>query len=171
MRKIELLPKIWYNNQGKIKRKEKFMNKKQRIIILMLIIGLIIIDQIIKITYTKTQGINIEKTSDNMSYILISIMAIIILVRYILNNNSFIKMDSRIILSFAIAGATSNVIDRFCVGNVINNIKIPSFIDINLSYIYILITWIGMAIVLTRYTVNQIKEKKKSGNKNNNSPK
>jgi len=147
------------------------MSKNQKIIILVLITILIIIDQIFKITYITTQGINIEKTSDNTSYILISIIAIIAIVRYILNDNSFIKIDSRIILSFAIAGATSNVIDRLWTGNVINNIKVPSFTDINLSYIYILITWIGMAVILTKYSINRIKEKKQSGNKNNNSSK
>jgi len=147
------------------------MSKNQKIIILVLITILIIIDQIFKITYITTQGINIEKTSDNTSYILISIIAIIAIVRYILNDNSFIKIDSRIILSFAIAGATSNVIDRLWTGNVINNIKVPSFTDINLSYIYILITWIGMAVILTKYSINRIKEKKESGSKNNNSTK
>ena len=144
------------------------MNKKQKIIILILIIGLIIIDQMLKITYIATQGINIEKAADNTSYILISIVAIITMIRYIVSDNSFIKIDSRIILSFAIAGATSNVIDRLWVGDVINNIKMPSFTDINLSYIYILIMWIGMAIILTRYSIKRIKEKK-SENKNNNS--
>ena len=145
------------------------MNKKQKKIILFLITGLIIIDQIFKIRYIMNQNINIEKSVDNLSYILISIIAIIVLIKYILNNNSFIKIDSRITLSFAIAGATSNIIDRLWLGNVINNINIPSFTDINLSYIYILITWIGMAVILTRYSIHRIKEKKESGNKNNNS--
>ena len=144
------------------------MNKKQKIIILVLITGLIITDQILKIIYITKQGINIEKSSDNTKYILISIIAIIVLVRYMLNNNSFIKMDSRIILSFAISGAISNIIDRIWKGNVINNIKLLSFTDINLSYIYILITWIGMAVILTKYSINRIKEKK-SGNQNDNS--
>ena len=147
------------------------MSKKQKITILIIVIGLIIIDQILKITYITKTGINVEKTTDNISYIIISIIAIIAIIRYILNDNSFIKMDSRIILSFAIAGATSNMIDRIWARNVINNIKIPSFTDINLSYIYIAITWIGMAAILTRYSINRIKEKKEIGNKNNNSPK
>ena len=145
------------------------MSKKQKITILIIVIGLIIIDQILKITYITKTGINIEKTTDNISYIIISIIAIIAIIRYILNDNSFIKMDSRIILSFAIAGAISNMIDRIWAGNVINNIKIPSFTDINLSYIYIAITWIGMAGVLTKYSIDRIKEKKEIGNKNNNS--
>ena len=146
------------------------MTKKQTIIILALVIVLTTIDQILKFIYITKQGIEKQKTTDNISYILISIISIIILVRYIINNNQFIKMDSRIILSFAIAGATSNIIDRIWAGNVINNIKIPSFTDINLSYIYITITWIGMAVILTKYSINRIKEKKESnGNKNNNS--
>lgn len=149
------------------------MSKKQKIIILVLITGLIIIDQIIKIMYITKQGINIQKTTDNTSYILISIIAIIVFIRYIINDNSFIKMDSRIVLSFAISGATSNIIDRIWTGSVINNIKIPTFTDINLAYIYILITWIGMAVILTKYSINRIKEKKEkeNGNKNNNSTK
>ena len=147
------------------------MNKKQKKIILILIIGLIILDQIIKIVYITKSGTNIEKSSDNTSYIIISIIAIIALVRYMLNDNQFIKMESRIILSFATAGATSNMIDRLWSGNVINNVKVPAFIDINLAYIYILITWLGMAVILTRYSINRIKEKKESGNKNNNSTK
>ena len=146
------------------------MSKKQKIIILVLITGLIIIDQIIKIMYITKQGINIQKTTDNTSYILISIIAIIVLIRYIISDNSFIKMDSRIVLSFAISGATSNIIDRILTGSVINNIKIPTFTDINLAYIYILITWIGMAIILTRYSLNILNEKrKKDGNKKYNS--
>lgn len=147
------------------------MNKKQKIIILILAIGLILIDQTLKIMYITKQGTNIEKTTDNTSYILISIIAIIAMLRYIFCNNSFIKMDSRIVLSFAIAGATSNVIDRLWVGDVINNIRVQSFTDINLSYIYILIMWLGMAVILTRYSISRIKEKKEkeNGNKNDNS--
>lgn len=137
------------------------MSKKQKIIIISMIICLIILDQILKIAYIVNSQITIEKTADNMSYILISIIAIIVLVKYITNENQFIKMDSKVILGFAIAGAISNMIDRIWAGSVINNIKIPSFTDINLSYVYITITWVGMAVILTKYSINRIKEKKK----------
>lgn len=137
------------------------MNKKQKIINLLLITILIIIDQILKITYVVNSQNTLEKTVDNMSYILINIIAIIVLVKYITNDNQFIKMDSKVILSFAIAGVISNMIDRIWTKSVINNIKIPSFTNINLSYIYITITWVGMAVILTKYSINRIKEKKK----------
>jgi len=147
------------------------MTKKQKKIIILLTASLILLDQLLKIIYITKQEVSIEKSSDNTSYILISFIAIIAIVRYILTDNSFIKMDSRVVLSFAIAGATSNVIDRLWLGNVINNIKMPLFTDINLSYIYILITWLGMAFILSKYSINRIKEKKEkeNGSKNNNS--
>ena len=133
---------------------------------------LILIDQIIKIFIYKTNikiiaengwGIgvlnNIE-TENNLAYILVSIVAVIALVRYIKSNNTFIKMNSRVILSFSIAGAISNAIDRVWNGGTINYINIPNFSALNLSYVYFIITWIGMAVILTKYTSDRIKEKK-----------
>ena len=148
------------------------MDKKQKKILIILIISLIILDQIVKLVIL---GFNIkignqdlwnigvisaERTDNNISYILIAIIAIIVLVRYIKSNNSYIKMDSRIMLSFAISGAASNLIDRIWKGCTINYINFPNFSSINLGYIYLIITWIGMAIILTKYTSVRIAERK-----------
>lgn len=149
------------------------MKPKEKKIIYILIIALIIIDQIAKILIFKTDitlinnagwGIGIltnQKSENNIAYILISIVAVMMLVRYINSNNTFIKKDSRVILSFAISGAISNSIDRIWNGGTINYINIPNFTPINLSYVYFIITWIGMALILTKYTSERIKEKKK----------
>ena len=148
------------------------MKPKEKKIIYILIIALIIIDQIAKILIFKTDiilinnagwGIGIltnQKSENNIAYILISIVAVMMLVRYINSNNTFIKKDSRVILSFAISGAISNSIDRIWNGGTINYINIPKFTSINLSYVYFIITWIGMAVILTKYTSDRIKEKK-----------
>ena len=148
------------------------MKLKEKKIIYILIIALIIIDQIAKILIFKTDitlinnagwGIGIltnQKSENNIAYILISIVAVMMLVRYINSNNTFIKKDSRVILSFAISGAISNSIDRIWNGGTINYINIPNFTPINLSYVYFIITWIGMAVILTKYTSDRIKEKK-----------
>jgi len=148
------------------------MKEKERKKLIILIIILTAVDQIIKIFIYKTNikiiaengwGIGIlnnTKTENNVAYILISILAVIALVRYIKSNNTFIKMDSRVILSFAIAGAISNAIDRVWNGGTINYINIPNFSALNLSYVYFIITWIGMAVILTKYTSDRIKEKK-----------
>ena len=100
-------------------------------------------------------------TSDNnITYILISFIAIIFLARYVNSNNTYIKTSNKIILSFAIAGVASNLIDRIWKGYVLNYIYIPNFPSLNLAYIYIIITWIGLAFMLTKYTVKQWNEKR-----------
>ena len=149
------------------------MKQKEKKIITFLIISLILIDQIAKILIFKTNmtlineagwGIGIitnQKSENNIAYILISIVAVMMLVRYINSNNTFIKTNSRVILSFSIAGAISNAIDRVWNATTINYINIPKFTPINLSYVYFIITWIGMAVILTKYTSDRIKEKKK----------
>ena len=148
------------------------MKDKEKRILIILVSALVIVDQIIKIIMynSKIQIINSigwgigvlnnTKSGDNLAYILILIIAVIALVRYIKSNNSYIKMDSRIILSFSIAGAISNAIDRVWNGGTINYINIPNFSALNLAYVYFIITWIGMAVILTKYTSDRIKEKK-----------
>lgn len=148
------------------------MKNKEKKILIILISSLVLIDQIIKIVLFTSNyqlgsitGWSIgvlsnKKTENNLAYILISILAVIALVRYIKSNNTFIKMDSRVILSFSISGAISNSIDRVWNGGTINYINIPNFSSLNLSYVYFIITWIGMAVILTKYTTNRIKEKK-----------
>ena len=146
--------------------KEKEMKEKQKKIIIILIIMLVIIDQVSKIVlYNTSFKIMTESgwgTENNLAYILISIVAVIALVRYVKSNNTFIKMNSRVILSFSIAGAISNAIDRIWNDGTINYINIPKFSALNLSYVYFIITWIGMAVILTKYTSDRIKEKKES---------
>lgn len=148
------------------------MKEKERKTLIFLIIILTVIDQILKIVlFTSNYQLGSitgwslgvlsnKKSENNISYILVAIIAIIAIGRYIKSNNSFIKMDSRVILSFTIAGAISNTIDRLWNGTTINYINMPKFSSINLAYIYFIITWIGMAIILTKYTSQRILEKK-----------
>ena len=122
------------------------MNNKQAKKIILLIIILTVIDQIFKIVFLVSNAkignvdgwsigiLSREKTENNISYILVAIIAIIALVRYIKSNNSY--------------------------GGTINYINMPHFSSLNLGYVYILITWIGMAVILTKYTSERIKEKK-----------
>lgn len=148
------------------------MKDKEKRILIILVSALVIVDQIIKIIMynSKIQIINSigwgigvlnnTKSGDNLAFILILIIAVIALVRYIKSNNTYIKMNSRVILSFSIAGAISNAIDRVWNGGTINYINIPNFSALNLAYVYFIITWIGMAVILTKYTSDRIKEKK-----------
>jgi len=133
------------------------MKKKEKIIICIIIIILLLIDQITKITAIKNgyiiQNVN---TTNNGYYIFIMI------IRYIFNNNLYIKMQTRIILSFAISGGIGNLVDRVWNKSVIVFINLNNHLELNLSYIYIFISWIDMAIILTINTTKFLKNKRKN---------
>lgn len=139
------------------------MKKKEKIIICIIIIILLLIDQITKITAIKNgyiiQNVN---TTNNGYYIFISIIIVLMIIRYIFNNNLYIKMQTRIILSFAISGGIGNLVDRVWNKSVIVFINLNNHLELNLSYIYILISWIGMAIILTINTTKFLKNKRKN---------
>lgn len=142
-----------------MEEKKKLNKIYKRVFILIFI--LILIDQITKgIIYTDFQEFNVN-TTENIKHIFISCIIIFIIFRYILNKNRFIKNSSRYILSFAVAGGIGNLIDRIIFHYIRNFIEIKNFTNINLSYIYIFIAWLGMAIILTIDTADIITEKKK----------
>ena len=145
------------------------MKIKEKKILFIIIISLIALDQILKVIFLKnnfiigsTEGWSIgmlqnTKSENNIQYILISIIAIMALIRYITRNNLYIKMDSRVVISFSIAGVISNLIDRIWNQGTINYINIPMFSAINLGYVYIIVTWIGMAAILTKHSIERRK--------------
>ena len=144
---------------------EKTNNKKQAKMLTIFIILILIIDQISKFIaykYGITKIPSEDAQNNNGYYIVMALLVIIIIIRYISSNNTFIKLDSKIILSFAIAGAIGNTIDRIFRGYVVDFIKIGNSFYINLSYICIAIAWIGMAVILTKNTMKFIKERNSS---------
>lgn len=141
--------------------------KKERKIVIFTIIITLLLDQITKIIALK-MGKNIQNNAipNNTSYIIITIFAIIMLFKYIFNDNQFIKTDTKIILSLAISGAIGNLIDKIWNHNVILFINLGNNIKLNLAYIYIFIAWIGMAFILTKNTKKFINSKKEMKNEN-----
>ena len=115
-------------------------------------------------------------TGNNGYHILISIIIIGMIFKYIFNYNIFIKLDTKIILSIAIAGAIGNLLDRIWNKNVIVFINLGKNIELNLAYFYIIVAWIGMAIILTKNTMRILKSGKNinmtlKGNKDENNNK
>ena len=150
------------------------MKKKEKYTVFILIIILLLIDQITKFIAIK-QGwvINNSNTGNNGYYILISIIIVFMLLRHIFNNNSFIKTFTRIILSLGISGGIGNLIDRIWNKNVILFINLNNHIELNISYVYILIAWIGMAVILTKDSAKFLQDKKikRTDKKNENNSK
>lgn len=145
--------------------------KDKKILIIIFFIALIL-DQISKII-AYTNGWNISSESSNNGYnIVITLIIVLMLIRYISNDNTFIKLDTKIILTLAISGAIGNLIDRIWNQNVIIFIDLGKSIHLNFAYIYVLIAWIGFAAILTRNTMVIIKNRKKvkeNGYKKNSS--
>lgn len=141
-------------------KKEKVSHKK---ILIILIIILLIIDQITKIIFWKKGTTEVTKTDENLGkgyYIIISIIIVIMIIRYISNDNTFIKFGTKVVLSFGIAGAIGNVIDRIWLGNVITFIKITEELNFNFAYLYIIIAWVGMAGILAKNSMKFLNERK-----------
>ncbi len=139
--------------------------KKENKIVIIIIFCLIMIDQISKFLLSNKSWT--IQNQDNGYHIMISIIIVIMIFRYIFSNNIYIKKRTKIVLSFAIAGAISNVIDRIWNNSVILIINIGHHIEINIAYIYIIIAWLGMALIMTNNTVKMIYEHKNKAERNN----
>jgi lipoprotein signal peptidase len=148
-----------------MKMKDK---KKEKKLIIIFIMVLIIIDQLNKWICIK-QGLNIVQdeldTSNNGYYIVMSIIIVLMIIRYISNDNTFIKMGTKIVLSFGIAGCIGNAIDRIILKQITVFIKLGNSFYTNLAYIYILIAWVGMAGILAKNSAVFLKEKRENKNK------
>ena len=144
-------------------------NKRKKILIIVFFIALIL-DQVTKfISYINGWNININNnTSSNGYYIMLTIIIVFMLIKYISNQNTFIKLDTKIILTLAISGSIGNLIDRIWNKNVIVFLDFGKSIYLNLSYIYILIAWVGLAVILTKNTMKILKEKRMIKNEHKN---
>ena len=151
-------------------------NKDLKILIILIVL-LIFLDQIFKI-YMKfsNTSININtsliieleptirETGETMTVIPVSIIAILLIAKYMKSDNSFIKFNNKIVVGFLLAGVISNCIDNLWNGHTINYINIVGFSYINLSYIYFIVTWIGMAMILTKFTIERARERNEKRN-------
>ena len=146
--------------------KEK-QNKK---ILLIIFLIALILDQVSKIiSYANGWNINLNTdTSNNGYYIVMTILIVLMIIRYISNENTFIKLDTKIILTLAISGAVGNLIDRIWNKNVIIFVDLGKSINLNFAYIYILIAWVGLAAILTKNTMKILKEKRMRKNEHKN---
>lgn len=148
----------------KDKDKDKDKNKKQTKILILIIVIAIILDQITKIiAFHNGWNIVAEESidpSNNGYYIIMTIIIILMIIRYMTNDNTFIKLDTKVILSFAIAGAVGNVIDRIWNQNVIVFMRLGKDFNFNFAYIYIGIAWVGLAAILTKNVMKILRDKK-----------
>ncbi len=159
------------------------INKKYFAIIIFILL-LIALDQISKFyalkkneaeiipSFIKIENVNnegIEDKAKDKSIVMNSITNLVIIgviVRFMVLQSKKITKSQYAFLSLIIAGGLSNLIDTLLRGYVIYFIKIGQKLpNINLASIYIIIGWVMIVAYFTKYSYNELKERKKNANK------
>ena len=146
---------------------------KNKILVILSII-LIIIDQLSKLlimAYVKAPIGNdyfkIEVVSNtgiafgfnnasNITNILLSLIVIVLIIRFIKVQNERIDNKTMVVLSLMISGGISNVIDRLIRGGVIDFIKIMHFPIFNIADIFIVVGWVLLVVFILLYSSKKI---------------
>lgn len=146
-------------------------NKRQYIIIALIIFAIILLDQIIKavminkgskitildgilaLNYNENTGIAFGIGNGNkVGVIFTDILVISILLRFLIRQIENMNCMARISLSFIIAGGISNFIDRIIRGKVIDYIDISQMINefpiFNMADIFIVVGFIIFVIIV-----------------------
>ena len=165
------------------KRKSKL--DKKDIILIIIVTGIILIDQIIKIIISNIgevaiiPGILNFKISQNISaaygigsnstimYVLTNLVILGVIFKFIRTQNEYVDMKMKVFLSFILAGGISNVIDRVFRGYVLEFIDFKELINLpvfNIADLFILTGWICVAATFAYFTVNEWKNKKTEKN-------
>lgn len=142
--------------------------KRQYILVIMIILTILIIDQVIKIVImSQNEPVEIGNDIIKINYIkdeneiqikqvLTSIFAdllvILILSKFLVMQIKNMNIATKVAISFVLAGAISNVIDRIIRGKLINYIDISNLINkfpiFNLAHIFIVLGFIIFVIMV-----------------------
>lgn len=154
--------------------KKGIVKKTKEVPILIIItISIVLLDQVIKLLLQNVGQINIipnvlnfnisKNQNESANYIITNIIILIILIRFIMLQNTFVNTKLRIFLSFIIAGGISNLIDRILKGYVIEYIDFKQVINIpifNIADVFVIIGWICVIAIFTNFTAKEWKKSK-----------
>ena len=156
------------------------INKKYFAIIIFILL-LIALDQISKFyalkkneaeiipSFIKIENVNNEEIEKDKSIVMNCITNLVIIgviVRFMVLQTKKLTKSQYAFLSLIIAGGLSNLIDTLLRGYVIYFIKIGQKLqNINLASIYIIVGWVMIVAYFTKYSYNELKERKKNANK------
>lgn len=156
------------------------INKKYFAIIIFILL-LIALDQISKFyalkkneaeiipSFIKIENVNNEEIEKDKSIVMNCITNLVIIgviVRFMVLQSKKLTKSQYAFLSLIIAGGLSNLIDTLLRGYVIYFIKIGQKLpNINLASIYIIVGWVMVVAYFTKYSYNELKERKKNANK------
>ncbi len=142
--------------------------KKQYVLVIMLILSIIVIDQVVKFCVISNQQIEIENSVIKINYteqekknieirqvvtsILADLLVILILFRFLLRQINNMNVATKIAIGFVLGGAISNVIDRFIKGRIIKYLDISGIINsfpvFNIAHIFIVVGFVIFVITI-----------------------
>lgn len=142
--------------------------KKQYVLVIMLILSIIVIDQVVKFCVISNQQIEIENSVIKINYteqeeknieirqvvtsILADLLVILILFRFLLRQINNMNVATKIAIAFVLGGAISNVIDRFIKGRIIKYLDISGIINsfpvFNIAHIFIVVGFVIFVITI-----------------------
>lgn len=131
----------------------------------------VIIKNVLSFSYLENTGIAFGMAQgDNANIIIISnILVIALIIRFMVAQNEKIGPKTMFLLSMAVAGGASNLIDRIFRGYVvdfINLLIIPSYPRCNLADIFLVVSWFILVIVFAVQAKKELNIEKKLENAN-----
>ena len=161
-----------------MKKEEKRKIKKLYCIISIIVFLIILIDQLSKILVIhygniewlsnivtlspdETSSGMYEETSRGVN-ILTNVFILFVIFGIIKSHNQFISNKIKILLSLALAGGISNIIDKLCRGSVVEFIKISNFPAFNIADVCIAIGWISFVASFAVFSAKELQNKKES---------
>ena len=148
-------------------------DKKEYRLITIIAILIIVVDQITKAIVLNAEVITIipnvlqfkvqENISSSSMNIVTSLIAILIIFKFIMTQNSFIDQKIKVFLSFVLAGGISNIIDKVARGYLVEFIDFTPSISLpilNIADIFVIIGWIGFAWIFAVFTVKEIRSRR-----------
>lgn len=148
-----------------VKRKNK--TKKEKIILGIIIVLIIIVDQLTKI-YMISKGDITQNTkpaygigsNSTFMYVVTNLVILSIIFKFMTTQNEYVALKQKVFLSFILAGGISNVIDRVFRGYVTEFIEIPYLPVWNIADIFVILGWMGTAAIFASFTVNEWRNSK-----------
>ncbi len=142
--------------------------KRQYILIIVLILAVLLIDQTIKYILIANENIQVSNNAIKVHYekskeqclkntevvtkVLTDLLIIVILTRFLIRQMPNMNVATRISLAFILGGASSNLIDKIVQKKVINYINISSIISefpsFNIANIFIGIGFVIFVIIV-----------------------
>lgn len=114
---------------------------------------IVVIKDVLSFSYLENTGIafGIAQNNDTGIIILLNIIVIAMIIRFMVSQQKKIGPKTMTLLSIAVAGGISNLIDRIFRGYVvdfINILLIPSYPRCNVADVLLVVSWIVLVFIL-----------------------